>query len=59
MYLKYLCTDVQALAQTVLDALNKDPAIVLAHGAPLVNLEDTARVRVLVESLVSKSSSLH
>jgi hypothetical protein len=50
-YLKYLCTDVQLLTQTVIDALNHDPAIVLAHGKPLVNLGDGVFVRKLVESL--------
>ncbi|MBF2016652.1 MAG: hypothetical protein IGS23_15915 [Rivularia sp. T60_A2020_040] len=51
VYLKYLCTDVQLLTQAVIDALNNDPVIVLAHGKPLVNSEDVMRVRELVASL--------
>ncbi|MBE9211511.1 hypothetical protein IQ247_02055 [Plectonema cf. radiosum LEGE 06105] len=53
VYLKYLCSDVQLLVQTVVDALKDDPVIVLAHGKPLVNLVDLTRVRELVESLKS------
>ncbi|MBI4779805.1 MAG: hypothetical protein HY785_00630 [Oscillatoriophycideae cyanobacterium NC_groundwater_1537_Pr4_S-0.65um_50_18] len=49
VYLKVLCPDVQAVAQTVLDALVDDPAIVPAHGKPLVNSNDAERVRSLVE----------
>lgn len=52
VYSKLLCTDVQAVAQTVFDALDGDPAIVLAHGSPLVNAGDATRVRALVEPLV-------
>lgn len=53
VYSKLLCTDVPAVAQTVIKALDGDPAIVLAHGAPLVNAEDVVRVRALVSSVVS------
>lgn len=49
VYLKVLCPDVQAVAQTVLGALVNDPAIVPAHGIPLVNPGDAERVRLLVE----------
>lgn len=51
VYLKYLCTDVPLLLQTVMDALRGNPAIVLAHGKPLVEIVDLVRVRALVESL--------
>lgn len=50
-YLKVLCTDEQAVAQTVMNALEDDPAIVLAHGKPLIHELDAARVRALVEPL--------
>lgn len=52
VYSKILCTDVSAVAQTVIKALESDPAIVVAHGAPLVNVGDVARVRTLVEPFV-------
>ncbi len=52
VYSKILCTDVQTVAQIVMDALDGDPAIVLAHGAPLVNPGDAARVRALVKPLL-------
>lgn len=48
VYSKLLCTDVPAVAQTVIKALDGDPAIVFAHGAPLVNVEDVAKIRELV-----------
>jgi len=51
VYLKALCSDIKAVAQTVLDALLDDPAIVPAHGTPLVNPGDAERVRSLVEPL--------
>lgn len=59
VYLKYLCTDVQLLVQTVMDALNHDPAIVLAHGKPLVNSGDGIVVQKLVESFQSKLPKNH
>lgn len=49
VYLKVLCSDIQAVAQTALEALVDDPVIVPAHGTPLVNLGDAERVRSLVE----------
>ncbi|HEY9664294.1 MAG TPA: hypothetical protein V6C65_38105 [Allocoleopsis sp.] len=49
VYLKVLCLDVQAVAQTVLGALVDDPVIVPAHGTPLVSSGDAERVRSLVE----------
>lgn len=49
VYLKVLCSDVQAVAQTVLGALVDDPVIVPAHGTPLVSTGDAERVRSLVE----------
>lgn len=49
VYLKVLCLDVQAVAQTVMDALVDDPAIVPAHGRSLVHSNDAERVRSLVE----------
>jgi hypothetical protein len=51
VYLKLLCPDPQAVAQTVLKALEGDPAIVPAHGTPLVKVGDAAQVRALVEPL--------
>jgi hypothetical protein len=51
VYSKLFCPDLQAVAQTVLDSLEGDPAIVLAHGVPLVQAGDAARVRALVEPL--------
>jgi hypothetical protein len=51
VYSKLLCTDVKAVAQTVLNTLKDDPAIVFAHGAPLVKSGDSLRVRALVEPL--------
>lgn len=55
VYLNVLCSDVQAVAQAVLDVLKGDPAIVLAHGAPLVQVGDAARVRALVEPLAKST----
>jgi hypothetical protein len=52
VYSKLLCTNVQTVARMVIDALDGDPAIVLAHGTPLVNIGDAARVRALVKPLV-------
>jgi hypothetical protein len=49
LYSSILCPDLQAVAQTVLEALEGDPAIVPAHGAPLIEFGDAARVRALVE----------
>jgi len=49
VYLKVLCPDIQAVAQTVLEALVDDPVIVPAHGTPLVDSGDAGRVRSLVE----------
>jgi len=51
LYANLLCPDVKAVAQAVLDALEGDPAIVPAHGAPLVQSGDAERVRALVEPL--------
>jgi len=53
VYSKILCTDVPTVAQTVIKALKGDPAIVLAHGAPLVNAGDAARVRTLLKPFVT------
>ena len=55
VYLKMLCSDKQAVAQTVLDALEGEPAIVLAHGAPLVQAGDAAQLRTLVEPLLKSA----
>jgi len=49
VYLKALCSDVHAVAQTVLDGLVDDPVIVPAHGSPLVCPGDAERVRSLVK----------
>lgn len=49
VYLKVLCPDVHAVAQTALEALMDDPVIVPAHGMPLINPGDAERVRSLVE----------
>lgn len=49
VYLRVLCSDIQAVAQTVLEALVDNPVIVPAHGAPLVDSGDAERVRSLVE----------
>jgi hypothetical protein len=51
VYLKVLCSDVQAVAQTVLESLVDDPVIVPAHGTPLVSPSDVEQVRSLVEPL--------
>ncbi|MBW4577956.1 MAG: hypothetical protein KME42_00070 [Tildeniella nuda ZEHNDER 1965/U140] len=51
IYKQMFCPDLQAVVQTVLGALEGDPAIVPAHGTPLVQVGDAARVRALVESL--------
>jgi hypothetical protein len=53
IYLSLLCSDKQAVARTVLDALAGDPAIVPAHGSPLIRSADVARVRALVELLAT------
>jgi hypothetical protein len=58
-YLKYLCTDVQLLTQTVIDVLRNDPVIVLAHGKPLVNSGDGMVVRKLLEPLQSTFPKEH
>jgi hypothetical protein len=55
VYLSVLCPDKQAVARTVLDALAGDPAIVPAHGSPLIRSGDVMRVRALVESLATSS----
>lgn len=52
MYSKLLCTDVPTVAQTVIEALDGDPAIVLAHGAPLINIGNVARVRALLKPFI-------
>ncbi|KAM3098848.1 hypothetical protein ACKFKF_16400 [Phormidesmis sp. 146-12] len=52
VYLKVLCSNVQAVAQTVMGALADNPVIVPAHGMPLVSLDDTERVRSLVEPFI-------
>lgn len=57
MYSNILCTDVKAVAQTLLDALEGDPVIIPAHGTPLVDKGDAARVRALVEPLTKRVSS--
>jgi len=51
VYAKLLCPDVEVVAQTVFEALADDPVIIPAHGAPLIELGDTVRVRALVEPL--------
>lgn len=51
VYSNVLCPDKQAVAQTVLEALQGDSAIVLAHGTPLVQRGDAARVQTLIEPL--------
>jgi hypothetical protein len=58
-YLKYLCTDVQLLTETVIDVLSNDPVVVLAHGKPLVNSGDGMVVRKLLEPLQSKFPKEH
>lgn len=55
LYLNLLCSDVKAVAQTVLDVLIDDPAIVPAHGTPLINPGDAARVRSLVDPLAQSA----
>ncbi|HEY9620880.1 MAG TPA: hypothetical protein V6C78_10945 [Crinalium sp.] len=49
VYLKVLCSDAQAVAQTVLGDLVDNPVIVPAHGTPLVSPGDAEQVRSLVE----------
>jgi hypothetical protein len=55
VYLKVLCSDVQAVAQTVLSALVDDPVIVPAHGALLLHSGDAEKVRSLVEPFMQAS----
>lgn len=57
VYANLLCSDLQAVAQSVLKALDGDPAIVLAHGVPLAHPGDAVRVRALVEPLTKSSGS--
>lgn len=59
VYLKVLCPDVQAVAQTVLSALVDDPVIVPAHGTLLVNPGDAERVRSLVKPLTTSNESVN
>ncbi|NJR52985.1 MAG: hypothetical protein HC780_28935 [Leptolyngbyaceae cyanobacterium CSU_1_3] len=49
VYFNLFCLDKQAVVQTVLNALEGDPVIVPAHGTPLVQVGDVARIRALVE----------
>jgi hypothetical protein len=51
VYLNLFCPDKQVVAQTVLDALEDDSAIVPAHGTPLVQVGDAERIRAIVEPL--------
>lgn len=51
IYKTLFCPDLPAVAQTVLDVLEGDPAIVPAHGVPLVQSGDAVRVRELVKPL--------
>lgn len=51
IYKTLFCPDLPAIAQTVLNALEGDPAIVPAHGVPLVQPGDAARVHELVKPL--------
>lgn len=53
VYLNMLCSDGQVVAQTVLEALEGDLAIVPAHGTPLIHASDAARVRKLIEPLTT------
>lgn len=55
VYAKMFCPDLKAVIQTVLEALEGDPAIVPAHGIPIVQSGDAARVRELVESLTESA----
>lgn len=56
VYVKLLCSDVKAVAQTVLDVLVDDPVIVPAHGTPLIHPGDAARVRELVNPLANSAA---
>jgi hypothetical protein len=51
VYTRGLCPDPQRMAKSILKALEGDPVIVLAHGAPLVQGDDPGRVRALVVPL--------
>jgi glyoxylase-like metal-dependent hydrolase (beta-lactamase superfamily II) len=53
VYSKRLGTDRSAVARTVLGALEGNPAIVLAHGPPLVRPGDADRARAILEPLAS------
>ena len=57
IYKQMFCPDLQAVAQTVLEALEGDPAIIPAHGTPLVQVGDAARLRALVEPLTRSVAS--
>lgn len=59
VYTRGPCYDLQALARAVLDALGSDPAIVPAHGVPLVRPGDAARVRALLDPLEESVSWLN
>jgi hypothetical protein len=55
IYLSLLCPDKQAVARSVLTALTGDPAIVPAHGSPLIRSGDAIRVWALVEPLATSA----
>lgn len=59
VYARLLCSDVQAVAQTVLEALAGNPIIIPAHGALLVDPDDVTRVRALVEPFTKSVSQTH
>lgn len=57
VYFNVLCSDKPAVAQTALEALSEDPAIVPAHGVPLIHRGDAARLQALVEPLAKSSDN--
>ncbi|KAM3091363.1 hypothetical protein ACKFKF_33255 [Phormidesmis sp. 146-12] len=59
VYARLLCPDVQAVARTVLEALANNPVIIPAHGVPLVDPDDAARVRALVEPFAKSIAQTH
>lgn len=57
VYSKHLGATRSAVARALLDALEGDPAIVLAHGPPLVRPGDVERVRAILEPLVRSAAT--
>lgn len=48
-----LCTEPARIARTLLEALEGEPILVPAHGAPLRRAEDVVRARALLQSIAA------